>query len=114
MHDPFELHLIYSYSTQSDEYFDTHFVYLKLIFQISVFLISSVGDEQGRSRLIPLYHMSILSKHTKYRKIGDGKNMEIFFFEKRYFFGDKIPVFSEAVLDTVSELNNLHSRPKVT
>ena len=37
-----------------------------------------------------------------------------FFFEKRYFFGDKIPVFSEAVLDTVSELKNLHSRPKVT
>ena len=40
--------------------------------------------------------------------------MEIFLFEKRYFFGDKIPVFSEPVLDTVWNLKNLHSRPKVT
>ena len=37
----------FSFQTQSDEYFDTHFVYLTLPFQISVFLISSVGYEQG-------------------------------------------------------------------
>ena len=82
-----------------------------LIFRI---FISAVGDEQHRSALIPLYHMSIISKHTKYQKIGGGKMWNFFLFENKWLFGDKIPVFSWPVPDTHSKLQNSDSRSKVT